>query len=92
MNHYHFAENIGVNASNLSRMKKNVKYNVQIEACILLCHHYGTDPMWLFMGEDYEAKVDERLQTLDKMIGHLGKLINQQTDRKQARTHKRASC
>lgn len=86
LNHYHFAQTVGVNPSNLSRMKTDTRNNVSIEACILLCIHYGTDPIWLFMGEDYEAKVDERIQTLDKMIAHMGKLINQQTERKQIRT------
>lgn len=72
-----FVKKVGVAPNNLSRMKTYVNYNVTLEACIRMIHNYGTDPAWLFMGEDYEAKVDDRIKILDKMISSLGKMIKQ---------------
>lgn len=70
-----FVKNTGVTLANISRMKALVEHNITIEACLKMIEHYDTDPLWLFMGEDYEQKVNERIQTLDKMIGKLGRLI-----------------
>lgn len=80
-------EAVGIKSSNITRLRKLGNNCVTIDSCCRLIETYGTDPGWLFMGEERLNKslnISHKNENLEGMIKVLDKKITKLLSQKRA--------